>query len=204
MNKPNGYDEAKASGGYIPVELGGHYCTIMQVKETKSSSGKAMIVVLLDFDKNDKQPGYFSAAFSNDTRPKDEKKWPFAGSKWVMVNDYQDPKKTSRQFKTFCSCVEKSNDYEITWGGDNWGQQFKGKKIGAVYGEEENAYNGKTFMRPALKWFCENDAVADAAIPEPKYLGSAGSASAPVINTTTAGSSDFMSIPEGVEEEIPF
>lgn len=198
MIKPNGYDEAQATGEYTPVELGGHYCVIKQVSERKSSTGKDMVVVLFDFCKPDKQEGYFMESYKNDTR--DDKKWPFAGSKYIMVNDYQDPQKTSRQFKTFCTCVEKSNNYTIQWGGDNWAQQFKGKKIGAVYGEEENEYDGRTFMRATMKWFCNVDAVKDAKVPEPKYLKTRQTAPVPV----QASNDDFMNLPEGTEEEIPF
>ena len=198
MVKPNGYDEAQATGEYTPVELGGHYCVIKQVSERKSSTGKDMVVVLFDFCKPDKQEGYFMESYKNDTR--DDKKWPFAGSKYIMVNDYQDPQKTSSQFKTFCTCVEKSNNYTIQWGGDNWAQQFKGKKIGAVYGEEENEYDGRTFMRATMKWFCNIDAVKDAKVPEPKYLKTRQTAPVPA----QASNDDFMNLPEGTEEEIPF
>lgn len=197
MNKPNGYDEAKASGEYIPIDLGGHYCEVKQVSETQSSTGKSMIVVLFDFCSPDKQAGYFSKIFQEDDRS--DKKWPFAGSKYIMVNDYNDPEKTSRQFKTFCTCIEKSNNYEIKWGGNDWAKQFKGKKIGTVYGEEENEYDGKTFMRPVPKWFCKSDAVPDQRIPEPKYLSRNKPAA-----TQPQGSDDFMNIPEGAGEEIPF
>lgn len=203
MQKPTGYDEAQASGEFTPVELGGHYCQIKQVSERKSSTGKDMIVVVFDFCSPDKQDGYFSNLFQNDTR--EEKKWPFNGTKYVMVNDYQDPSKTSRAFKTFCTCVEKSNNVEIQWGGCDWAKQFKGKKIGAVYGEEENEYEGRTFMRRIPKWFCSSDAVKDAKIPDVKYLpGSTNqkpSGSAPAQKPDANG---FMNLPEGFDEEIPF
>lgn len=199
MQKPNGYDEAKASGEFTPVELGGHYCIVKQVAERQSSNGKDMIVVLIDFVKPDEQDGYFSKLYENDSRPQTEKKWPFAGTKYIMVNDFEDSSKTSRQFKTFCTCVEKSNSYEIKWGGNNWAQQFKGKKIGAVYGEEENEYDGKTFMRRVLKWFCNVDAVKDAKVPEAKYLKATQKSSMAM----TTNSEGFINPPEG-EEEIPF
>ena len=125
MQKPNGYEEAQASGEFTPVNLGGHHAVIMQVTEKKSSTGKDMIVVVFDFAKNDEQAGYFNDRFKNDTR--DDKKWPFNGTKYIMVNDYQDANKTSRQFKTFCTCFEKSNGTEVNWGLPNWGAQFKGK-----------------------------------------------------------------------------
>lgn len=191
MLKPDGYDEVQI-GGFTPVDLGGHYCQIKQVAEKKSSTGKDMIVVLFDFCKPDKQEGYFMDSFKNDIR--EDKKWPFAGSKYIMVNDYNDPKKTSRAFKSFCTCVEKSNNYTIQWG-DNWSAQFKGKKIGAVYGEEESEYDGKVTRRHNPRYFCNLDAVKDAKIPEAKLLKTLN---------TPSNDTDFINIPEGTEEEIPF
>lgn len=194
MNKPNGYDEAQVVGEREKIELGGHYAIVKQVSEKKSSNGKDMIVVLFDFCSPDKQEGYFMDAFKKDVR--EDKKWPFQGSKYIMVNDYNEDKKTSKGFKTFCSCIEKSNNMNVSWGGPDWGKQFVGKKIGVVYGNEEQEYEGKTFMRETVKWFCGVDAVADAKIPDPKYLSD--KAPAP---TTDDG---FMAIPDSTEEEIPF
>ena len=198
MNKPSGYDEARAIGSYIPPEVGGHYCTIKQVSETKSKTGKDMIVVLFDFCAPDQQAGYFEKAFKEDTR--DDKKWPFAGTKYIMVNDYKDPKKTSRQFKTFCFNFEKSNQCEVTWEGKDWGKQFKGKKIGVIFGQEESEWDGKTRMRTIPVYWCEFSKAKEQNVPEPKYL----QPSAPVNPAPTTYDTDFMSIPEGAEEEIPF
>lgn len=193
MQKPSGYDEAKQSGEYTPIDLGGHYCVIKQVSEKQSSTGKDMIVVLIDFCKPDQQADYFTARFNNDTRPDYEKKWPYSGTKYIMVKDYQDPNKTSRQFKTFCTLVEKSNNFTIQWGGENWAQQFKGKKIGAVYGEEEHEYEGRISMRETLKWFCSWDFVKSANVPAPKYLET----------KRPADEVPYMTPPE-VDEAIPF
>lgn len=194
MNKPSGYDDVQVGGGFTPVDLGGHYCQIKQVAERKSSTGKDMIVVVFDFVKPDAQEGYFMEQFKNDVR--EDKKWPFAGSKYIMVNDYQEPSKTSRQFKSFCTCVENSNSYQIQWGGSDWAAQFKGKKIGAVYGEAEHEYDGKVSKRRLVRYFCSLDAVKDAKIPEVKLLKN--------VSRPAANDSSFINIPEGTEEEIPF
>lgn len=201
MLKPSGYDEAQAGGEFTPVDLGGHYAIIKQVSERQSSTGKDMIVVLYDFTSPDKQEGYFSKQFNNDDRP--EKKWPFAGTKYIMVNDYNDPNKTSRAFKTFCTCVEKSNNYQIAWGGNAWAQQFKNKFVGVVFGEEESEYDGKIRMRRVPKWFCNTDKVKDQSIPAPKYLNGVGPAQTQQ-NTSTESADPFLNIPEGIDEEIPF
>lgn len=198
MKKPNGYDDAREIGSFIPVDLGGHYAVIKQVTEKDSQTGKEMIVVLFDFCKPDKQPDYFSNAFREDNR--EDKKWPYNGSKYIMVHDYQDSSKTSRQFKTFCTCVEKSNNFDITWGGSDWGKQFKGKKIGIVFGEEEHEYEGKISMRRVPKWFVRFDKVAEAEAPAPKYIDGAGPKQAQKESTD----SEFMTIPEGADDEIPF
>ena len=201
MKKPDGYDEAQASGEFTPVELGGHYAVVKQVSETQSSTGKDMIVVLFDFMDPDKQSGYFQKIFNDDTR--DPRKWPFNGSRYILVADYNDPKKTSRNFKTFCTCIEKSNDYTIQWGGKNWAQQFKGKKIGVVYGEEEHEYEGRVSMRHVPKWFCRWDAVKEAQTPAPKYLNGSGPAR-PTSSAPTTDENGFMSVPEGADDDIPF
>lgn len=201
MRKPSGYDEAKASGEFTPVDLGGHHAIVKQVSERQSSTGKDMIVVLFDFDDHDKQVGYFTKQFNGDDRP--DKKWPYLGSKYIMVSDYNDPSKTSRAFKTFCTCIEKSNNCQIQWGGNNWAAQFRGKKIGVVYGEEENEYEGKISMRRAVKWFCRYDQAEEARIPDPKYLNGIGPANAP--QKTTKPDTPFMNIPDEIsEDEIPF
>ena len=198
MKKPEGYDEARAAGEFTPIELGGHFAVIKQVTEMQSSTGKNMVVVLFDFSGEDAQPGYFADQFKNDDR--EDKKWPFAGRKYIMVQDFNDSRKTSRNFKTFCTCVERSNEMEINWNTANWGQQFVGKHIGVVYGEEEQEYEGKTSMRRLPKWFCSYDKVTTQGVPEAKYLSgnkprSAGSATA---------SDGFINVPEGTDEEIPF
>lgn len=203
MQRPQGYEEAQVMGEYTPVELGGHYATVLQVTETQSSTGKDMIVVVFDFDKKDKQPGYFRTQFDNDDRA--EKKWPYAGTMYIMVKDYQDSSKTSRNFKTFCTSVEKSNNYSISWGGSDWSKQFKGKKIGVVYGEVESEYNGEVRMRRNPRWFCSYDKAGEAQEPNPKYLpGNRSGAASRGSASQSASDNDFLSIPEGANDEIPF
>ena len=139
MQKPAGYDEVQV-GDFTPVELGGHHMTIKAVKEQESKTGKPMIVVAFDFAKNDKQPGYFAELFDKDIRP--DKKWPANGTNYIMTMDYQDPSKTSKSFKSFITSFERSNNVTAIWG-EKFCDQFKGKKIGGVFGVVEEEYNGR-------------------------------------------------------------
>lgn len=130
MQKPTNYDETQAGGEFTPVELGGHKLIIKQVNETKSKTGKDMIVVLFDFAEDDKQPGYFMEQFQNDIRP--DKKWPNQATQYILTEDADG--KCTRNFKTFTTCVEHSNaGFSVQWG-DKFCQCFKGKKSVACSG----------------------------------------------------------------------
>jgi len=192
MQKPNNYDDTKIGGQYTPISVGGHHMIIKQVSETTSSSGKPQIVILMDTAKNDSQPGFFSNEFANDIRP--EKKWPYAGTKWINTEDENG--NCSRSFKSFITAFEKSNGCEAIWG-DGFTKQFKNKKIGAIYGEKENEYNGKTSMRHEFRFFCEDGKVDDAKVPDPVYLDKSKTNVKPSDNS-------FLNVPDTDETDLPF
>ena len=192
MQKPSGYDEVKVGGDFTPVELGGHHMIIKGVKEQVNKNGEPMIVVAFDFTKNDKQPEYFSELFDKDIRP--EKKWPFNDTQYINTMDYQDKSKTSKSFKSFITAFERSNNTTAVWG-DKFCEQFKDKKIGGVFGVVEEEYNGEIKKRHKLRWFCEDNKADSQQIPQEKLLNS---------STSPKSSNEFMNIPDGSAEEIPF
>ena len=178
---------------------------IKQVSETKSKSGKDMIVVLFDFAPDDSQPGYFTEMFKNDIRP--DKKWPNQATQYILTEDSEG--KCNRSFKTFTTCVEHSNKgFTTNFETDNWGAQFKGKKIGGVFGEQMDYYNGKELRKHVMRWFCSIDKVDKSGVPEPTetkaykdYKSSAQSYYDQVPKT----SDGFMDIPNDIsDDELPF
>lgn len=191
MNKPNSFDNVQTGSDFTPIALGGHHAVIMSVKEQKSSTGKDMVVVALDFAKNDKQAGYFKAQYDNDTR--DKKKWPYQAVQYIVTEDAEG--KCSRSFKSFITSFERSNNVTTNWG-DTFCDQFKGKKIGVVYGEVEDEYNGEVKSRRRIRWFCEDAKADEASIPTIKLLNRP--------NDIQAERGKFVNIPEGAAEEIPF
>lgn len=196
MQKPNNFDDVNAGGEYTPIETGGHHAVIMSVKEQKSSTGKDMVVVALDFAKNDVQPGYFKDQFDKDTRS--DKKWPYQGVQYIVTEDNDG--KCSRSFKGFITAFEKSNNVTTNWG-DKFCNQFKNKKIGVVYGEVEEEYNGEIKTRRRIRWFCEDAKADEASVPEKKYF----TGSIPKKADSASDKNDgFMNIPENADEEIPF
>lgn len=194
MQKPNNYDNTQASGDFTPVTPGGHHLIIKKVEESKTKTGKPMIIVAFDMADGDSQPKYFTTMFANDIRP--DKKWPRSGRQYIVTEDNDG--NCSRSFKTFINCVERSNNgFQTTWG-DAFASQFKNKRIGGVFGLVENEYNGKVTKRCELRWFCDDSKADSANIPEPKLLPN---------TNKTVGVPDvngFMSVPDGDDEEVPF
>lgn len=202
MQKPTNYDETQAGGEFTPVELGGHKMVIKSVTEMKSRTNKDMIKVEFDFAEDDKQPKYFWNMFENDIRP--DKKYPNQATEYIMV--YDNEGKCTRNFKTFTTCAEHSNaGFEISWG-DKFCECLKNKKIGGVFGEQMDYYNGEEKKKRVLRWFCSLDKVADADIPDmsetkayKEYKQGGG-----MPNYGTPDSDGFMNIPYGIDEELPF
>lgn len=197
MQMPKNFNETKVGGDFTPIELGGHHIIIKNVEETTSKAGKPMLKVSFDFAKNDRQADYMSNEYKNDIRP--DKKWPHAGTQYILCEDKDG--NCSRSFKTFIIAWEKSNNCEAVWD-ERFTAQFKNKKIGGVFGEVENEYNGKISMRHELRWFCADDKAADANIPAPKYLNS----NKPSDTLGGGGGSDQpnVNVPEGVDEDLPW
>lgn len=191
MYKPNRYDETQISRP--KVEEGGHKAVIKKVEEAVSRSSKNMIIVYFDFESSDCQPGFFAKEFRDDVRP--EKKWPVLGRKYILVEDSEG--NTNRDFKAFVTSAEESNNFKVNWEGDY--SQFVGKKIGAVFGPVENEYQGRTFIRNELRYFCSVEKAATAEVPKLKELKPATSSQPPV------ASNGFMTIPDELNDpELPF
>ena len=193
MIKPNKFEEVATNESFVPVAPGGHHMVIKQLKEAKSRSGKDMLVIAVDMAPNDSQPLYFSKMFEEDTRP--EKKWPHAGTIYVVSVDANGL--CSKNFKTFITSVEESNNFQVQWSnGPQWAAQFAGKRIGGVYGMVEEEYNGQVKKRCLHRWFCSDKRVESQKVPAEKLL-----------NSYAASPAMSGNVPTGftpVETEIPF
>ena len=200
MQKPNNFDNT-SDGSFTPIALGGHYMTIKKLEETQSKGRKPMVKIALDFIAPDAQAGYFTQAFKDDVRP--DKKWPNSGMLYILTEDENG--QCSRSFKRFITAVEKSNSGFVTQWGDNFGAQFKNKRLGGVFGIVEDEYNGKVTKKHQLRWVCNWDSVATASVPDPKLLPDTNVRVSSIPSASASVSQGgFINIPDGVDEEVPF
>lgn len=198
MNKPNNFEETQAGGDYIPVELGGHYAVIKDVAEMETKNGDPMVIVSIDFDNRDSQPGYFMDAFKKDIRP--DKKWPNQAKNYITT-EYNGT--CTKGFKGFITSFANSNGLtqeQIKWGAD-FTAQFKNKKIGVVYGNVEETYNGETKMRRKIRWFCDYNKVESQNIPADKFESN-NTATAATTTQASDTSDGFMTVTD--TEDLPF
>lgn len=200
MRKPRNYDDTQVQGEFIPVELGGHKMIIKEVEETVSKKGKNMIIVRFDFAKGDKQADYFEKVFKDDIRP--DKKWPNQATQYILTEDSEG--NCTRSFKTFITCVEHSNKgFETQWG-DNFGAQFKNKRIGGVFGPQMDYYEGKEREKRVLRWFVSFDKVAEAPVPDLSETQAYKDHINGCRQNAVPEGDGFMNIPDGIDEELPF
>ena len=185
FEKPQGYDDVVVGGDFTPIELGGHKLVIKKIEEVQASNGNKYLKVSFDTAPDDKQPNYYAEQWKNDTRK--NKKW--SGVATIFPTDKEG--RTSKNFKQFCTSIERSNNSKIQWGA-GFEASIVGKVIGGVFGEEEYYnQNGEVKTARKLFWWRSVESIADVDIPAKREV-------------EKVDSSGFMEIPEGIEDELPF
>lgn len=195
MQKPKLFDETRTAR-FERIMTGPHKAVIKQVEERKSAAGRDMIAVYIDFDKDDVQPEYFSAAYKADTREK--KKWPYQAVQYILVTDNEG--NTNRSFKQFIEAYEDSNQRTCVWG-DGFANQFKNAKIGVTYGDVEEEYEGQLHTRQRIRWFFKLSEIENESVPDIKlFKGNL----APAPAQTPAAGTDWMDLSAVDDEDLPF
>lgn len=202
IKKNSDYDTTSAFGmsEFKSLPADGYVCRIIMAEEAMSKTNKPMLHVAFDIVEGE-YTGYFMNLFQqrkkSNTDPTREVKYPFEGQAWIMVNDYEDPNKTSRKFKGFCTAVEDSGTEIWNLDGSLALDRVKGAEVGVIYQSVEHEYNGKTSWR-ALPWgfrSIESIATGDFFVPDDKPLPDTyGTA-------FNNGSNDSFS---AAEDDIPF
>lgn len=82
-------------------------------------------------------------------------------------------------------------------------KSLNGKLIGGKFANDQSSYNGNVYDHTRLKWTCVADDIRSGKpgkMPKDKLIPQyTGSGSAP-----KADENGFMSVPDGVDEELPF
>lgn len=192
-----GYDQAKnnaqRSTGRLPK--GAYVCKVLGVKYENGKDGLSdMIRIQFDVVEGE-QAGFFKKKYEEDTS--DNKK--FKGQTTIYVPKDDGSEKdgwTKNTFASWTNAFEKSNN-GYTWDWDE--KKWKDKLIGIVFGDTGTVIDGKEVVYTEPRYPVEVEKVRNGKAGEAKFKAKNGYGSG---NNQSAG--DFISVPEGVEEEFPF
>lgn len=200
MNKPEGFDNINVGAGIAP---GGHKCIIKKVEETKSSTGKDMIIVYFDTHKDDIQPNFYSEKYFADQKAGKDPVW--KGRSWIVTEGDYGP----ANLKRFTTAVEDSNPgFEVQWG-NKFASCFTDKLVGVVFRMEEFLLDDGQIAASAKPFrFCAFDKALEQKIPDRKNLPEPK----PTLQQTYEQNSwsgqlqeGFMAIPDDLNDEgLPF
>lgn len=193
------YEQTKAYGNYEQLPKGGYVLRILDVKQHTNSLGEYLTIAADIYEGDYMQ--FFTSEYKN--QQSEDKKWHCNFLLSIPADDGTEQDGwTKRRFKTFTEALEDSNNgYHFDW--DE--QKFKGKLIGGLFNEREyEANNGD--VRRATNWAgvtsVENIRSGNFQIPKDRLLDRGyNQPPAPAMPTTSDG---FMSIPDGIDEELPF
>ncbi len=191
----NDYEQTQGYGDFQQLPKGGYVLKILGVELNENSIGQ-YVKISCDIAEGD-----YKGFFTNDykTQQSEDKKWHCNYLLNVPNDDgSQQDGWTKRRFKTFTEALEESNNgYHFDW--DE--QKFKGKLVGGLFNFREYKKNdGSIGKYINLAQFCSIEKIRSGKfrVPEDKPLSSSKQ------QKPRTDSNGFMSIPEGVEDELPF
>lgn len=191
----NDYEKTQAYGDFQQLPKGGYVLKILGVELNENSIGQYVKISC------DVAEGDYKGFFANDykTQQSEDKKWHCNYLLNVPNDDgSQQDGWTKRRFKTFTEALEESNSgYHFDW--DE--QKFKGKLVGGLFNEREYEKNDGSIGRFInLAQFCSVEKIRSGKfkVPDDKLLSGSKQ------QKPQTDSDGFMSVPEGVEDELPF
>lgn len=199
MKKFGGYDDAmknaQYSGGRLPA--GAYVCKVMNVRYEEGQNGNSdMIQVQFDIAEGE-QKDFFRTQYDNNQN--EDKKWKGKVTIYVPKDDGTEKDEwTKNSFAKWTNAFELSNaGYKWDWHEDKW----KGLIVGIVFGDTGTVVDGKEIVYTEARYPVGIEDVRSGKCKDAKFKAKNG-----YTGTASNNSNDdaFMTIPDGVEEEIPY
>ena len=201
MKAFNGYDQAKeaarqtGSGAKLPP--GAYKAKIIGVKYEAGKNGTSDRI-LIQFDITEGEfKDFFRTQYDENTS--EDKKWKGKAAIYVPVDDGSERDNwTKRSFAKWTNALEDSN-VGYTWDWDE--KKWKNLAIGLMYAETWTGIDGKPIKYTEVRYpMAIGEVKPDVKIPDPKVKDSYKQA----VNNSDNGTDDFVNVPEGSANEIPF
>lgn len=207
MKPFNDYDKAKEAAKYVPGErlpVGAYVAKILGVKLEAGKPSQRdpnkvtsdTLIVQYDIAEGEYKD-FFRKQYEQNTN--EDKK--FKGRTTVYLPKDDGTKEdgwTKNAFAKWTVSLEESNNgYVWDWDENKW----KDKLIGLVFGETGTLIDGKEVLYTELRFPVSVETVRSGKAPEGKFKAKNGYGEQKGNDT---GATDFMDIPDGIQEELPF
>lgn len=199
MKSFNDYDKAKKeaqASAMTRLPVGAYVCKIKEVRYETNDYGDR-IVLAFDIAEGEYKD-FFQKQFEANTS--EDKKWKGKTNIFVPKDDGSEKDSyTKKSFASWTDSIEKSNKgYSWDWDETKW----KGKLVGIVFGETGTNIDGKDITYTEARFAVAAEVVRSGKAPAAKFKareGYNGTASA-----SKPADDEFMTIPAGQAEELPF
>lgn len=163
------YDSVQVGGSGKALPPGGYVCRILKAKLTKTKDkGNPMVEAIVDIVDGE-YAQYFSKRYDeNKEKHGKEAKYPNNGILRVVAADENG--KTKRNFKSFVTAIEESNQMEVPKDNDEaFIKAITGKEIGILFGREEFiGGDGKTHFSTKPRWYRSVETIINGEFDTPK------------------------------------
>lgn len=142
---------------------------------------------------------FYNKQFQQNTS--EDKKWPNDAVYRLGVPDNNSQSYVWNNWNTFFADLEDSNN-GFVFAGDC--RTLKGKLIGGKFAIEQDEYKGNVYDHTRLRWTCVADDIRSGnagKMPSDKLITQNQPRNTAPAPTDENG---FMSIPDGIEDEVPF
>lgn len=200
MKKFKGYDAAREKANYTgstQLPAGGYVAKVQDVRYEEGENGNSdRIVVAFDITEGEYRD-FFKKQYEENTN--EDRKWKGKATIYVPKDDGSEKDEwTQNAFAKWTAAFEDSNEgYKWDWQEKKW----KGLTVGVIYGDVGTVIDGREIKYTECRFPASASAIRENKFKLPKFKAKNGY-TGKSNNTTSAN--DFVSIPEGVEEEIPF
>lgn len=188
------YDKNKRRKPFKQLPKGAYVIEIKGAREDINRNGSGSHLTIAFDIAEGEYKGFYQRQYDNSTN--EDKRWPRDATFYLSVPSDNSKPFVWENWNTFFADLEDSNN-GFVFKGDV--KSIKGKLIGGKFYLEQTEYNGNIYDHIRLRWTCVANDVRTGnpgAMPKDKLIER--SSAMPTSDT------DFMTVPEGSEEALPF
>ena len=192
------YDKSKRKKSFVSLPKDAYVLKIVNAKEVENKKNNGTHLAIAFDIAEGEYKGFYMEQFNANTS--EDKKWPNDAIYRLTVPSDGAQQYVWDNWNTFFADLEDSNS-GFVFSGEC--AALKNKLIGGKMLIEQSEYRGQVYDHTRLRWTCVADDVRNGSaaknLPNDKLLSSGKGG-----RSAAADSNEFMSIPAGSEEEIPF